>query len=60
MEKILGIFKRINPCNANENSFIWKFLSTVFPHECWCCSAVRGMVYGVVLTSIFLFMVGIL
>lgn len=52
MSKISDIIKRINPCEASEDSLVWSILSTIFPHYCWCCSAIRGFVYGVGVTGL--------
>lgn len=49
MDKLKQFIHKINPCEAAEDSFCWRVLSTLFP-DCWCCAGLRGIVYGVVLT----------
>jgi hypothetical protein len=34
----------INPCRVD--SAVGDVLEKIFPTECWCCSALRGVLYG--------------
>lgn len=56
MERILNShwFQRLssfvikyNPCHSSEDSIAWRIMCFLFP-DCWCCSGIRGFIYGVV------------
>lgn len=44
-QKIKSWIKKINPCEAAEDSFIWRLMSTLFP-DCFCCAGLRGIFIG--------------
>ena len=54
--KVVALLEKYNPCGegVSEDSIQWRILSTIFP-DCWCCAGIRGICYGVVVTS-FLFL----
>lgn len=39
--------KKVNPCHSSEESLAWRIMCYLFP-DCWCCSGIRGFIYGVV------------
>lgn len=67
MERILNsrwfnrlsiIVKKYNVCHAKEESRAWRIACYLFP-ECWCCSGIRGFIYGTVTTIIVYWIVRI-
>lgn len=55
--KLEGVVHALNPCNAPEESLRWRIACLLFP-ECWCCAGVRGIIYGVILTSLAFWIMG--
>jgi len=37
----------VNPCSTD--SVVGDWMEKYFPTECWCCSALRGVLYGVLI-----------
>jgi hypothetical protein len=46
-QKLSAFVTRYNPCHSDENSWAWKVMCYLFP-DCWCCSGIRGFIYGVI------------
>lgn len=68
MEKILNsrwfqwlsdFVRRYNPCHSSEESLAWRIMCFLFP-DCWCCSGIRGFIYGVLFMAVVIGVWGIL
>lgn len=57
VDKVAELLKPTNPCHSSEESLAWRIMCVLFP-ECWCCSGIRGIIYGVVLTLIVVKILG--
>lgn len=45
-QKVAATVKKYNPCHSDEESLAWRIMCYLFP-DCWCCSGIRGFIYGV-------------
>ncbi|PTR00265.1 hypothetical protein C8K18_10528 [Paraburkholderia sp. GV068] len=38
----------VNPCDVD--SVVGDWMEKIFPTGCWCCAALRGMLYGMLVS----------
>lgn len=57
LDKIAEKLEPLNFCHASEDSLTWRVLCFLFP-ECWCCSGIRGTVYGIILAVVVMLLMG--
>lgn len=58
-QAIAAFVKRHNPCHSSEDSLAWRLMCFLFP-DCWCCSGIRGFIYGVIFMFVMIFIWGLL